>query len=77
MAALAQTEREIKRKRITDSVVKRRSAGKNLSGRRPALTDFQARKAVTLIEAGESAPRVARNLGIDHAAIRTWWRALF
>jgi DNA invertase Pin-like site-specific DNA recombinase len=30
MAALAQTEREIKRKRITDSVVKRRSVGKNL-----------------------------------------------
>lgn len=34
MAALAQMELEIKRERITDSVAKRRAAGKDLGGRR-------------------------------------------
>jgi DNA invertase Pin-like site-specific DNA recombinase len=33
MAALAQTELEIKRERVTDSVAKRRAAGKDLGGR--------------------------------------------
>src|SRR5690625_4014538 len=37
MAALAQMELDIKRERITDSVAKRRAAGKDLGGRRRAL----------------------------------------
>jgi DNA invertase Pin-like site-specific DNA recombinase len=38
MAALVQMELEIKRARITDSVSKRRAAGKDLGGRRQAPT---------------------------------------
>ena len=41
MAALAQMELEIKRERITDSVAKRRAAGKDLGGRRQTFTDSQ------------------------------------
>src|SRR5699024_8372076 len=37
MAALAQMELDIKRERITDSVAKRRAAGKDLGGRRRAF----------------------------------------
>src|ERR1700712_2545064 len=49
MAALAQMELDIKRERITDSVSKRRLAGKDLGGRRAAFTDSQIRNAVRLI----------------------------
>jgi DNA invertase Pin-like site-specific DNA recombinase len=55
MAALAQMELEIKRQWVTDSVAKRRAAGKDLGGRRPTFTDSQIRAAVRLIDAGESA----------------------
>ncbi len=41
MAALAQMELEIKRERITNSVIKRRTAGGDLGGRRPTFTEPQ------------------------------------
>jgi DNA invertase Pin-like site-specific DNA recombinase len=69
MAALAQMEREIKRERITDSVAKRRAAGKNLGGRRPTFTDSQVRNILRLIESGESATQVARDLGMSRATL--------
>lgn len=57
MAALTQTELEIKRKRANDSVSKRRAADKDLGGRRAQFTDFHIRNARRLIE---SAAHVAR-----------------
>ena len=69
MAALAQMELEIKRERITDSVAKRRAAGKDLGGRRPTFTDSQIRNAMRLIEGGEPATQVARDLGMSRATL--------
>jgi DNA invertase Pin-like site-specific DNA recombinase len=69
LAALAQMELEIKRERITDSVAKRRAAGKDLGGRRPTFTDSQIRNALRLIEAGEPAAQVARDLGMSRATL--------
>ncbi|PPF66638.1 resolvase [Clavibacter michiganensis] len=69
MAALAQMELEIKRERITDSVSKRRAAGKDLGGRRQAFTDSQVRNAVRLIDAGEPAAQVARDMGMSRATL--------
>ena len=69
MAALAQTELEIKRERITDSVAKRRAAGKDLGGRHRTFTDSQIRNTVRLIESGESATQVARDLGMSRAML--------
>jgi DNA invertase Pin-like site-specific DNA recombinase len=69
MAALAQMELEIKRERINDSVTKRRAAGKDLGGRRPAFTDSQVRNAQRLIQAGESPAQVARDLGMSRATL--------
>ena len=53
MAALAQMELEIKRERVTDSVAKRRAAGKDLGGRRQTFTDSQIRNALRLVESGD------------------------
>jgi DNA invertase Pin-like site-specific DNA recombinase len=69
MAALAQMGLEIKRERITDSVAKRRAAGKDLGGRRPTFTDSQIRNALRLIASGEPATQVARNLGMSRATL--------
>ncbi|WP_144836733.1 recombinase family protein [Kocuria rosea] len=69
MAALAQMELEIKRERITDSVAKRRAAGKDLGGRRQTFTDSQIRNAVRLIDSGEPATQVARDLGMSRATL--------
>ncbi|MEX5235683.1 recombinase family protein [Kocuria arenosa] len=69
MAALAQMELEIKRERITDSVTKRRAAGKDLGGRRQTFTDSQISNAVRLIESGEPATQVARDLGMPRATL--------
>ncbi|MEX5257678.1 recombinase family protein [Kocuria arenosa] len=69
MAALAQMELEIKRERITDSVAKRRAAGKDLGGRRPTFTDSQIRNALRLTESGEPATQVARDLGMSRATL--------
>ncbi|WP_460668741.1 recombinase family protein [Kocuria himachalensis] len=74
MAALAQRELEIKRERITDSVAKRRAAGKDLGGRGQTFTDSQIRNALRLIEGGEPATPVARDLGRSRATLyrRIW-----
>jgi DNA invertase Pin-like site-specific DNA recombinase len=69
MAALAQMELEIKRERITDSVAKCRAAGKDLGGRRPTFTDSQIRNALRLIDSGEPATQVARDLGMSRATL--------
>ncbi|WP_115162745.1 recombinase family protein [Kocuria rosea] len=69
MAALAQIELEIKRERITDSVAKRRAAGKDLGGRRQTFTDSQIRNALLLIDGGEPATQVARDLGMSRATL--------
>ena len=69
MAALAQMELEIKRERITDSVAKRRAAGKDLGGRRQTFTDSQIRNALRLIDGGEPATQVARDLGMSRATL--------
>jgi len=69
MAALAQMELEIKRERIRDSVAKRREAGKDLGGRRAVFTDSQIRAAIQLLDAGEPATQVARDLGMSRATL--------
>ncbi|WP_270452015.1 recombinase family protein [Kocuria marina] len=69
MAALAQMELEIKRERITDSVSKRRAAGKDLGGRRQTFTDSQIRNALRLVESGEPATQVAKDLGMSRATL--------
>ena len=69
MAALGQMELEIKRERISDSVTKRRAAGKDLGGRRIQFTDSQIKKAARLIESGEPAAEVARDLGMSRATL--------
>jgi len=69
MAALAQMELQIKRERISDSVSKRRAAGKDLGGRRQAFTTSQIANAARLIDAGEPATQVARDLGMSRATL--------
>ncbi|MFF2842332.1 recombinase family protein [Paenarthrobacter sp. NPDC057981] len=69
MAALGQMELEIKRERINDSVAKRRAAGKDLGGRTPKYTDSQIKNAARLINAGEPAAQVARDLGMSRATL--------
>lgn len=76
MAALGQMELEIKRERITDSVSKRRAAGKDLGGRRVQFTDSQIKKAARLIESGEPAAEVARDLGMSRATLYRRMEAL-
>lgn len=69
MAALAEMELQIKRERITDSVSKRRAAGKDLGGRRQAFTSSQIANAARLIDAGEPATQIARDLGMSRATL--------
>ena len=69
MAALVQMELEIKRERITDSVAKRRAAGKDFGGRPQTFTDSQIRNALRLIDGGEPATQVARDLGMSRATL--------
>jgi DNA invertase Pin-like site-specific DNA recombinase len=76
MAALAQMELEIKRERITDSVSKRRASGKDLGGRKAQFTDSQIRNATRLIQAGEPAAQVARDLGMSRATLYRRMEAL-
>ncbi len=76
MAALAQMEHDIKRERIVDSISKRRQAGKNLGGRPCRVTDSQIRNAVRLVESGEPAAQVARDLGMSRATFYRRSRAL-
>ena len=76
MAALAQMEHEIKSERITDSISKRRAAGKNLGGRPQRITDSQIRSALSLIEGGTPVTQVARDLGMSRATFYRRSRAL-
>lgn len=69
MAALGQMELEIKRERIVDSVSKRRAAGKNLGGRKAKFTDSQINNAARLVQSGEPAAQVARDLGMSRATL--------
>lgn len=76
MAALAQMELEIKRERVTDSISKRRAAGQDLGGRPQRVTDSQIRSAIRLVESGDPASQVARNLGMSRATFYRRSRAL-
>lgn len=76
MSALAQMELEIKRERITDSVSKRRAAGKDLGGRKAQFTDRQVRNAARLIESGQPAAQVARDMGMSRATLYRRMEAL-
>ncbi|MET4158152.1 recombinase family protein [Agromyces sp. PvR057] len=76
MAALAQMEHDIKRERIVDSISKRREAGKDLGGRPRRVTDSQIRNAVRLVEGGEPAAQVVRDLGMSRATFYRRSRAL-
>ena len=69
MAALAQMELEIKRERVNDSVTKRRITGGDLGGRRPTFTDSQIRTAAKLVQAGEPATQVAKDMGMSRATL--------
>ncbi|SMY01565.1 Helix-turn-helix domain of resolvase [Brevibacterium antiquum] len=61
-------EHAIKRERVTDSIAKRRAAGLDLGGRPRRITDSQIRNALRLIDSGEPAAQVARDLGMSRAA---------
>lgn len=76
MASLAQMEHEIKRERVTDSISKRREAGKDLGGRPRRVTDSQIRSAVRLVEGGDPAAQVARDLEMSRATFYRRSRAL-
>ena len=76
MAALGQMERDIKRERVVDSITKRRQAGKDLGGRPRLVTDSQVRNARRLVDAGETASAVARDLGMSRATFYRRSRAL-
>lgn len=67
MAALAQMEHDIKRERVTGSIAKRRAAGLDLGGRPRRITDSQIRNALRLVDSGEPAAQVARDLGMSRA----------
>lgn len=60
---------EGKRERIGDSVSKRRAAGKDLGGRKAQFTDSQIRNAARLIDSGQPAAHVARDLGMSRATL--------
>ena len=76
MAALSQMEYEIKRERIIDSISKRREAGRDLGGRPRRVTDSQIRSAIDLVQGGEPAAQVARDLGMSRATFYRRSRAL-
>jgi DNA invertase Pin-like site-specific DNA recombinase len=66
MAALAQMGHGIKRERIVESISNRRAAG----------TDSQVRSVVRLVDGGEPAAQVARELGMSRATFYRRSRAL-
>lgn len=69
-------ELDIKRGRITDSVAKRRQSGGNLGGRPQKVTDRQIMNAVRLIDGGEAAAPVLRELGLARSTLYRIARAL-
>jgi DNA invertase Pin-like site-specific DNA recombinase len=76
MPALAQMELEIKRERIADSVAKLRTAGHDLGGRRQTFTDSQIRSTLHLINSGQPAAQVTRDLGMSRATLYRRIRAM-
>lgn len=72
---LGQMEHEIKRERVTDSISKRREAGKDLDGWPRRVTDSQIRSAVRLVKSGEPAAQVARDLGVSRPTFYSRSRA--
>ena len=76
MAALRQSEHEIKRERVLDSIDRRRKAGKSLGGRPRRITNRQIRNANKLIEAGEPTAQVVRDFGMSRATFYRRARAL-
>lgn len=62
-------ELKIKSERITNSVSRRRAAGKDLGGRKAQFTDSQIKNKARLIQAGEPAAQVARDLGMSRATL--------
>lgn len=69
MPALAQMELEIKRERINESVTKRRTTGRDLGGHSPIFAESQNRTAAKLIQAGEPATQVAKDMGMSRATL--------
>lgn len=69
-------EHEIKRERITGSIKKRRDAGLDLGGRPRRITDSQIRNAIRLVDSGEPAAQVARDLGMSRATFYRRARSL-
>ena len=67
MTALAQIELEIKREWIVDSRSQRRAAGKDLGGRRQSIPSSQISNARRLVDGGEPAAQVVRDLGMSRA----------
>lgn len=55
--------------RDDDSNTKRRDAGQDLGGRRPIFSDSQIANARRLIEQGQPASHVARDLGMSRATL--------
>ncbi len=76
IAPSAQMELEIKRERITNSVVKRRAVGKDLGGRHHGFTDSQILNPVPLINGGKATTQVAQDLGVAGATLYRWLREL-
>lgn len=68
MSALAQMALDSKRERITDSVSKRRKAGGNLGGRPQKVIDRQIMNAIRLIDGGEAAAGLLRDLGLPRSS---------
>jgi len=69
MGALAQMELDIKNERVWDSVSKRRAAELDLGGRRQVFTERQIRSAAHLIEKGQPATHVARDMQMSRATL--------
>ena len=67
MAALASIEHEVKQERVTDSINKRREAGKDLGGRPRRIIDSQIRNAIRLVSGIERVAQLARYLGMSRA----------
>jgi DNA invertase Pin-like site-specific DNA recombinase len=74
MSALAQMELDIRRERINDSVSKRRAAGGDFGGRPQKVSDWQIQNALRLIDVGEAAAGVLRDLGWSRSTFnrRAW-----
>lgn len=69
MAPVAQVERDLRLERVNDSIAKRRADGRDLGGRPEKFTMSQISNARRLIDSGQSAAQVARDLGMSRATL--------